>query len=193
MTFKVPLHTGVTLAAILAANLVRKLVNMERSHSQEEKLFPEAASRTVSIAETLRIELAEKAAIAETLRIELAEKAAIAETLRIELAVRNKVLLLDEQRAKNSAERESRLKSKFLDIAAHELRTPVTAFSLLLQITERSLEKGKAVTSDVLARLLAQSDRITRLIVDLLDVSRLERGIVVLWNAPRKLESFSRS
>ncbi|WP_409479675.1 PAS domain S-box protein [Pseudobdellovibrio sp. HCB154] len=70
------------------------------------------------------------------------------------------------------------LKSRFLDIAAHELRTPVTAFNLILQLTQKKLEKGEAIGADVLTRLQMQTDRITRLVVDLLDVSRLERGVL---------------
>ena len=70
------------------------------------------------------------------------------------------------------------LKSRFLDIAAHELRTPVTAFNLILQLAEKKLEKGEPLGGDTLMRLKAQGDRIARLVVDLLDVSRLERGVL---------------
>lgn len=86
--------------------------------------------------------------------------------------------------AKEDAEKASRLKSQFLDIAAHELRTPVTAFSLLLQLTEKQLLQGKSVSSDTLQRLRRQADRISKLVVDLLDVSRLERGITTLRVTP---------
>ncbi len=82
--------------------------------------------------------------------------------------------------AREEAEKATVLKGRFLDIAAHELKTPVTAFSLLLQLTQRQLEKGIPVTSAILARLIGQSNRISKLVVDLLDVSRLERGTVVL-------------
>ena len=85
--------------------------------------------------------------------------------------------------ARDVAENATRLKSRFLDIAAHELRTPVTAFSLLLQFTQRQLEKGHAVEVLTLRRLGSQADRLARLVVDLLDVSRLDRGLVQLqWS-----------
>jgi len=71
-----------------------------------------------------------------------------------------------------------------LDIAAHELKTPVTAFSLLLQLTERQPLQGQSVSSDTLQRLRGQSDRISKLLIELLDVSRLERGMTTLRVTP---------
>lgn len=82
------------------------------------------------------------------------------------------------EEARKVAEKATVLRSRFLDIAAHELRTPVTAFNLILQVTQKKLEKGQPVEVDVLARLQMQGDRIARLVVDLLDVSRLERGVL---------------
>ncbi|OFY98598.1 MAG: hypothetical protein A2070_14790 [Bdellovibrionales bacterium GWC1_52_8] len=90
-----------------------------------------------------------------------------------------KQLLLGLSKEKAAAENTSRLKSRFLDIAAHELRTPVTAFSLLLQITEKQLQKGIPVESETIARLRRQTDRLSSLVIDLLDVSRLERGLTL--------------
>ena len=81
-------------------------------------------------------------------------------------------------KAREISENATLLKSHFLDVAAHELRTPVTAFSLLLQLTQRNLENGIPVDSKTLSRLSAQSERISKLVIDLLDVSRLEHGIV---------------
>ncbi len=83
-------------------------------------------------------------------------------------------------KAKRSAEVASVAKSRFLDIAAHELRTPVTAFSLLLQLTQRQLASGTPVEMATLDRLRAQVDRLSRLVVDLLEVSRLDRGMLIL-------------
>ncbi len=82
--------------------------------------------------------------------------------------------------AREEAEKATALKARFLDIAAHELRTPVTAFSLLLQLTQKQLENGKPVDASVLIRLRGQANRIANLVVDLLDVSRLERGTITL-------------
>ncbi len=86
--------------------------------------------------------------------------------------------------AKEVAEAASRSRATFLDIAAHELRTPVTAISLLLQAVRRRIEKGHAVDISVLTRLYEPVDRLARLVVDLLDISRLERGLIDLQWSP---------
>jgi signal transduction histidine kinase len=72
------------------------------------------------------------------------------------------------------------VKSRFLDMAAHELRTPVSAFSLLLQFTQKKLEKGIPVDLATFERLRGQVQRISRLVIELLDISRLERGTLTL-------------
>ena len=82
--------------------------------------------------------------------------------------------------ALEAAENAVNVKSRFLDIAAHELRTPVSAFSLLLQFAKKKFEKGIPVDLQTLERLKAQVDRLSQLVIELLDVSRLERGVLTL-------------
>jgi signal transduction histidine kinase len=82
--------------------------------------------------------------------------------------------------ALESAKMSALVKSRFLDIAAHELRTPVSAFSLLLQFTQKKLEKGIPVDLATFERLRAQVQRISQLVIELLDVSRLEHGTLTL-------------
>ena len=82
--------------------------------------------------------------------------------------------------ARNVAEKAVLTKTHFLDVAAHELRTPITAFSLLLQISRKKLERGHPIEMETLIRLQGQADRLALLVVELLDVSRLERGMVHL-------------
>lgn len=81
------------------------------------------------------------------------------------------------------------MKSRFLDVAAHELRSPVTAFSLLLQFTQRQYAKGHVIDSSVLDRLRGQVDRISHLIDDLLDITRLQHGTVKLKLETRDIVS----
>lgn len=91
--------------------------------------------------------------------------------------------------AQAAAEELAERKTKFLDIAAHELRTPITVISLFIQLAERQLTKGQSLTPDILNRLRSPIDRLTRLVVDLLDMSRLERGLVVLIPAKTDIAS----
>ncbi len=75
-----------------------------------------------------------------------------------------------------------RARDEFLSIASHELKTPVTSLKMQLQSTRRAVKpaEGVAPTPEKLARVLdlatRQVDRLTALIEDLLDVSRIESG-----------------
>jgi len=90
--------------------------------------------------------------------------------------IAEKELLLALESAKNA----TIVKSRFLDIAAHELRTPVSAFSLLVQLAQKKIDQGMQVDPNIFVRLRKQVDRISQLVIDLLDVSRLERGAMKL-------------
>ncbi len=84
------------------------------------------------------------------------------------------------QVAKEEAELAAKLKARFLDIAAHELRNPVTALSLMFDVAERRCKQGQVPSLDFLDRMRASLDRLSYLVVNLLDVSQLERGSVNL-------------
>lgn len=68
-------------------------------------------------------------------------------------------------------------KDDFISIASHELKTPVTALKASLQLLQK---KGMNLTDDTKMRLIDQSvqslNKLTDLINDLLDTSRLEHG-----------------
>lgn len=71
----------------------------------------------------------------------------------------------------------SRLKSRFISIAAHQLRTPLAvlkwALHMLLQGDAGEL---MAAQKDLAGKAYAANDRMIRLISDLLDVARIEEG-----------------
>jgi len=89
-------------------------------------------------------------------------------------------LMEELDKAREAAEVAMKAKAKFLDIAAHELRTPVTAASLLAQLTQRQLKAGQSIDINTLNRMTVQLDRLSRLVVDLLEVSKLDRGVLAL-------------
>lgn len=71
-------------------------------------------------------------------------------------------------------------RDQFLSIASHELKTPLTSLKLQAQLTLRTLAQGKDFSHE---RLTSQSHqtsdlvgRLTRLIDDMLDVSRIRTG-----------------
>jgi PAS domain S-box-containing protein len=78
------------------------------------------------------------------------------------------------------AQEEVRERDEFLSIASHELRTPVTALQLQLQLLQRTAGKtSEGLPGPLAAKLLAlerQCRRIGLLVNELLDVSRLRLG-----------------
>jgi PAS domain S-box-containing protein len=73
------------------------------------------------------------------------------------------------------------LKSGFLQAVSHDLRTPlasVLGISLTLQRSRGRL--GPADTDDLLGRLIANARKLDRILTSLLDLDRLDRGIVEL-------------
>ena len=86
-----------------------------------------------------------------------------------------------------------KLKSRFLSNVSHELKTPLTAIvglaaNMLDGITGRLNDKQREYLSDI----RASSDRLARLIKDLLDLSIIEAGRVELRSAPFALASLVR-
>ncbi len=68
-------------------------------------------------------------------------------------------------------------KDEFIGIASHELKTPVTSIKAYTQILQEAFHKIKDKKSEVLLdKMNGQVDRLTMLIVDLLDFTRIEGG-----------------
>lgn len=83
-----------------------------------------------------------------------------------------------------AAQEAVRVRDDFLAIASHELRTPLTPLAMRLQILERKLRQGEPVDAGVVAKALHHLDRLTSLISDLLDVSRIQAGRLLLHREP---------
>ena len=70
-----------------------------------------------------------------------------------------------------------RLKDDFLSIAGHELRTPITTIRGLAQLLERRRDRlDPATVNSALATISEQTEHMTRLVDELLDVSRIRTG-----------------
>ena len=71
-------------------------------------------------------------------------------------------------------------KDDFLSMASHELRTPITSVKAYTQILQRTFEKeGKQEPILYLSRMDTQINKLTKLIVNLLDVSRMQANKLV--------------
>jgi PAS domain S-box-containing protein len=84
--------------------------------------------------------------------------------------------------AKDEAEEAVRARDEFLSIASHELKTPLTSMKLQAQVRKRNIIRGNtdAFTFDKLTRMInddeKQINRLSRLVDDMLDISRLTSG-----------------
>jgi signal transduction histidine kinase len=99
-----------------------------------------------------------------------------------------------------------RLKSRFLSMASHELKTPLTSISGLAQVLlrrmRRRIEEGRPSDQewqneqlahvDRLELLNSQTGRLGRLVDELLDVSRIESGKLEFEWAPVDLQQLVR-
>ncbi len=83
------------------------------------------------------------------------------------------------ENAKNELRMANRRKDEFLAMLAHELRNPLAPISNAAQLLKfgRLDEKRVRQTSNIIAR---QVDHMTKLVDDLLDVSRVTRGLIAL-------------
>lgn len=94
---------------------------------------------------------------------------------RVGIAIDNALLFESAQKAISA-------RDEFLSIASHELKTPITALKLQLQIAQRNTKPSENITPtpEKLAKMLdvssVQVNRLTTLIDDLLDVTRIEAG-----------------
>jgi len=72
-------------------------------------------------------------------------------------------------------------KDNFLGIASHELKTPLTSLKLYTQFIEASLTRqGDAKNGEVARRMNNQIDKLSELINDLLDVTKIQNGKIQL-------------
>jgi signal transduction histidine kinase len=113
---------------------------------------------------------------ARWLESEIVERKRAEEQMRVALAA--------ERMARQEAEDALRLRNEFLSIAAHELKTPLTGLAGRAQLTLRYLRRTDELDSGRVVRALEsiteQADKLTRLLNQLLDVSRFESGKLLL-------------
>lgn len=109
---------------------------------------------------------------------EVVRRSRLEETLR-DAAVERDALLQSERAARVQAERLSHAKDEFLAMLAHELRNPLAPISSSASLLSMQFANEPRIcqTSSIISR---QVKHMSRLIDDLLDVSRVTRGLVKL-------------
>jgi signal transduction histidine kinase len=88
--------------------------------------------------------------------------------------------LIREQAERAEQDRQREKKDQFLAAAAHDLKTPITAIKGLVQILERRMSRESDPVPEYVRSALPQvrkaADNVTKLVNQLLDVSRMDAG-----------------
>ncbi|WP_224368038.1 sensor histidine kinase [Hyalangium versicolor] len=110
---------------------------------------------------------------------------------------RQAALAIDNARLYHEAQQAVRLREEFLSIASHELKTPISALQLQVQILLSTLARSPSGPSpERLRRSLETVDRQvhrqTQLVNDLLDVSRISAGRLQLQPENMELSALAR-
>ncbi len=91
-----------------------------------------------------------------------------------------------------AAEREAR-KDRFLSLAAHELKTPLTSIKGFAYSLSRRMERGETADPRAVEILERQAERLHGLLEEMLEVSRLEMQRFVLHQEPCKMRELVES
>jgi PAS domain S-box-containing protein len=92
---------------------------------------------------------------------------------------------VDNARLHMQVQQAVRVRDEFLAATSHELRTPLAHIKGFVSTLRQSdVEWDEATRQDFLAEIERESDRLTRLIGNLLDISRLESGALSIDGAP---------
>lgn len=140
---------------------------------------------------------AENRLLLEEIRVSR-EAAEITAQLVVQQFEKSEATLVRLEQANQSLQKLDQLKSDFLSSVSHELRTPLTSIRGFASLVEREfsrsfaplagddkgLEKKSERIRDNLAIILKESERLTRLINDVLDLAKIEAGRIE-WNDSR--------
>ncbi len=107
-------------------------------------------------------------------------------TQSLQLRRENTALLEQYRQAKDEAEASNKAKTRFLAAASHDLRQPLQAMGLLIDLldrTESTQERNKIIRS-----VKSSSDTLLEMLNLILDVGRIEAGVVKVKNRKFRLQ-----
>jgi K+-sensing histidine kinase KdpD len=119
---------------------------------------------------------------------------------RVALAIEHARLVEAESTARAEATQAGdaiRLRDEFLSIAAHELKTPITSLLGSAQLLMRRMDQGElgldSRTRERVRTIETQARRLGHLVTQLLDVSRVQAGRLMLDRRPTDVAELTRS
>ncbi len=160
---------AVALAALFGRQHVRSIGRAVRAAADLGRGIPPGPMRS-RVAEVAELHSALHAA---------GEQLVQAQQYRHHAEAEREQLLASEQQARQAAEQQNRAKDQFLAMLGHELRNPLAPISTAAQLLRLQASDPNRVryASDVITR---QVEHMNSLLGDLLDVSRVTRGLVAL-------------
>ena len=164
------------MAGMSGAALAPRLLQACDAHSA---VVPTESYSRLSSAGRLR-EVAVLQQKAASLEHEVGERRRAQEELQRALAA--------ERAARADAEAALRTRDEFLSVASHELRTPITVLAAQAQLALRRLERNGQLEPERVASAMrtmgSQASKLSRLVSQLLDISRLDGGKLELDRQP---------
>ena len=85
------------------------------------------------------------------------------------------------------------LRSQFVSSVSHELKTPLTAIRMFAETLRLGRSKDTATQMEYLDTIVNESERLTRLLNNVLDFSKIERGERIYHPAPASLAEIVRA
>jgi signal transduction histidine kinase len=103
------------------------------------------------------------------------------------------VELAQEQAARIAAEEAVRIRDEFVAVAGHELKTPLAAMLLQIQVLRRTVRSASPASLEARVDAVVRSGaRLERLVEQVLDVSRITAGRLRLERTPCDLAELAR-
>lgn len=112
--------------------------------------------------------------------------------LAIERVMLQQKLLLEHAEAQRLEEL-NRLKSYFVSSVSHDLKTPLTSIKMFAELLRSKKRTPSKAAREYLEIIQGESDRLTRLINNVLDFAKVERGVKEYHFSPVKLNETVRS
>jgi len=84
----------------------------------------------------------------------------------------------------------SRIKSEFVSIVSHQLRSPLSAIKWQLEIMHEQMQQVTGAASQTVGTIMRQNERMIALVNDLLEVNRIEDDRVILRPVEIVLDEF---
>lgn len=105
------------------------------------------------------------------------------------IALDNSLLYLNIQLANERLKELDKMKDEFVSLASHELRTPMTAIKSYLSMIKENNMMQDPKGNEYIQHAYEVTDRLINLVNDMLNVSRIESGRMILTFAPVDLKT----